>query len=160
MTMGDGVSKLLKIVWRNLHMTLTLPLYPSHAGDHFIQLIMCGFFLLVVTWFFWTGKKTNFGPDKFNHAQWPLQSFIDDCIERDTYYEGYDLYSERNTPKTPTAEKCQYICSITPDCKYFSFMKDAKICWLMKNLSKKSSHTGVADSGPKQCPLTPIGLLI
>ena len=76
-------------------------------------------------------------------------TYSDNCFEEGIDYVSYDL----STIKASNAEECQRSCQNVAACKFWTFLKSAKQCFIKWNQNKASKHTNPEDivSGPKFC---------
>ena len=73
---------------------------------------------------------------------------IIDCFEDGTDYFGHDI----TWSKTENAKYCQNECAKNTKCKFWTFVKSNKICYLKKKREKVLSRNQNVTSGPKTCP--------
>jgi len=61
-------------------------------------------------------------------------------MEENADYSGYDLNLDtgRNVDRKETAEDCRELCKSNPQCRYFTWKKQSKECWL--KTSDKGRH--------------------
>ena len=88
--------------------------------------------------------------DQHSYLNGSFTCFLDipsTCFEDEVNYDGNNVDNVR----TETFEKCKEECAMNPLCKFWSFVKDSKQCWLKSKKVTISFGKSNVMSGPKLC---------
>ena len=69
---------------------------------------------------------------------------LDNKTIKGYHYQGFPLnnFGDTNIYSTVTVEECQFLCEITPLCRYFNYGNSDETCYLKFGVGKKVPKDG------------------